>query len=326
MQKFQPTCTLPSSSRHFVEAPDVRGTLNIVWGCVSIILLCTWSMLHLNVPPQFHKGAHGYFSVKSYVFFRKTMWMLFAVLAPEIFVGKALNELLSAAYNKKEMQNYAVQRSDWTLTHSFFANMGGFVLQFRVPDDQGSGTSSSNSRRPSHSTTTSMDLEMAPIDSLVTARGAVISEEDNACSGDKALASEESGNLQSNTATVHPEAGDQRRPQRCRSSQKSLPRTQLPEKPQKKSLNHGFAEHQPPDRPESDPVTIRIRKELQQMVRGARRHHSGLTQLAVLNDKYIVGSTHWSLDDRNARIVNQAIDGFHSKNIANTGTGSPLSV
>jgi len=212
--------------------------------------------------------------------------MLFAVLAPEIFIGKALNELLSAVYNKKEMQNYAVQSSDWTLTHSFFANMGGFALQFRAPEDQGSDTSSPHSRHPSHSTTTSIDLEIARIDTLVTARDAVISEEDNACSGDKALASEDSGNLQSNTAIVHPGAGDQRRPQRYRSSQKSLPRTQLPEKPQKKSLNHGFAEHQPPDRPESDPVTIRIRKELQQMVRGARRHHSGLTQLAVRRQIY----------------------------------------
>jgi hypothetical protein len=73
--------------------------------------------------------------------------------------------------------------------------MGGFILQFRVPDEQGSGISSSHSRRPSHSTTTSMDLEMAHIDSLITVRGAVISEEDNVCSEDKALASEESGNL-----------------------------------------------------------------------------------------------------------------------------------
>ncbi|PMD13348.1 hypothetical protein NA56DRAFT_737563 [Hyaloscypha hepaticicola] len=148
MQKFQPNCTLPSSSPHFVEVPNVRGTLNIVWGCISIILSCTWSMLHLNVPPQFHKGAHGYFWAKSYAFLQKTMWMLFAVLAPEIFVGKALNELLSAVYNKKEMQNYAVQSSDWTLTHSFFANIGGFVLQFRAHEDQESDTNSSNSRRP----------------------------------------------------------------------------------------------------------------------------------------------------------------------------------
>jgi hypothetical protein len=322
MQKFQPNCTLPSSSPRFVEAPDVRGTLNLVWGCISIILLCTWSMLHLNIPPQFHKGAHGYFWVKSYVFLQKTMWMLFAVLAPEIFVGKALNELLSAVYNKKEMQNYAVQSSDWTLTHSFFANMGGFVLQFRAPEDQGSDISSSHSRRPSHSATTSMDLEMARIDSIVTARDGVLSEEDNACSGDKALASEESGNPQSNNATVHAEAGDQRRAQRCCSSQRSLPRTQIPDKTQKKCLNHGFAEYQPPDRPESDAVAIRIREELQQMARDGLRHHSGLAQIAVLNGRYIVGSTHWSLDDRNARRVEQAIDGFHSKNIAITGTGS----
>ena len=60
-------------------------------------------MLHLNVPLQFHKGVYGYFWVKSYVFLRKTIWMLFAVLVPKIFVGKALNELLSAVYNKKEI-------------------------------------------------------------------------------------------------------------------------------------------------------------------------------------------------------------------------------
>jgi hypothetical protein len=250
------------------------------------------------------------------------MWMLFAVLAPEMFVGKALNELLSAVYNKKEMQKYAVQSSDWTLTHSFFANMGGFALQFPAPEDH-QIQANSHSRRPSHSITTPIELEIARIDTLITARDAVILEEDYACSGDKALASEESGNLQSNTATVHPGAGDQRIPQRRNSSQQSLPRTQLPENPQKKSLDDGFAKHQPPNRPESDPVTIQIREELQKMAQGALKHHSGLTQLAVLNGKYSVGSTQWSLDDRNARMVKQAIHGFCSKNISNTGTGCP---
>lgn len=63
--------------------------------------------------------------------------MIFTLLAPEFVVGKALSELMSARHYKKEMQAFAATKSGWTLTHSFFANMGGFVLHFKPHDSDG---------------------------------------------------------------------------------------------------------------------------------------------------------------------------------------------
>ncbi|KAK3339896.1 hypothetical protein B0T25DRAFT_523567 [Lasiosphaeria hispida] len=35
-----------------VTSPNVRGALDIVWSCLAILELCTWSILRLNVPMQ----------------------------------------------------------------------------------------------------------------------------------------------------------------------------------------------------------------------------------------------------------------------------------
>ncbi|KAL6835806.1 hypothetical protein J3E69DRAFT_373113 [Trichoderma sp. SZMC 28015] len=47
---FSPNCTLPDETPvGFIQAPNIRTTMQIAWGCFSVILFCTWSIFHLNM-------------------------------------------------------------------------------------------------------------------------------------------------------------------------------------------------------------------------------------------------------------------------------------
>ena len=64
-------------------------------------------------------------------FYKKAKWMLITVAAPELILGKALADRLSAEAQLRQIS--AKADSDgvcWTLTHSYFANMGGFRVHF----------------------------------------------------------------------------------------------------------------------------------------------------------------------------------------------------
>ncbi|KAH0535918.1 hypothetical protein FGG08_007177 [Glutinoglossum americanum] len=80
------------------------------------------------------------------LFFWKVVWMLVTVLAPEYLVSQALAERLSAGWSCEKLRRWAEEDGvEWTMTHSFFADMGGFVIRFTdgTPEAEGgSGTDS----------------------------------------------------------------------------------------------------------------------------------------------------------------------------------------
>lgn len=39
-------------SNGWVDQPNYRGTLNIIWSCLLVILTSTWTVLHVNLPAQ----------------------------------------------------------------------------------------------------------------------------------------------------------------------------------------------------------------------------------------------------------------------------------
>jgi hypothetical protein len=135
MSTFQPNCTLPPTGVNFVRAANARGTLDIAWSSLSVVLLCTWTVLHLNVPAPIR--THGAW-IKLGLMFERTLdklkWMALTVVAPELLFGKALVDCLSASFSKDEMKDLrtkARESNDWSLTHAYIANMGGFALDFR---------------------------------------------------------------------------------------------------------------------------------------------------------------------------------------------------
>ena len=136
---FQTTCSSPPHHVNWVASPQVRGTIDILWSCFSVLLICTWTIQHLSVPPRKEHEGHSwnrhfvtdahYNAFVDDLHYNITKFKLMAVslLAPEYTLAKALAEWLAARDSKGKFA-----RREWTTTHGFFANMRGFVLRFDV--------------------------------------------------------------------------------------------------------------------------------------------------------------------------------------------------
>ncbi|WPH00125.1 Hypothetical protein R9X50_00294800 [Acrodontium crateriforme] len=129
---FSLNCTLPSEVVAIVGSPNARGTWNIVWSCSSIILLCTWSVLHLNVPEQSTpRNAKDRLKRDSIRLLWSGIWMAINILAPEWAFGKAwadyfaVREINPLFDEFKEADGVA-----WSTKHTFLANMGGISINF----------------------------------------------------------------------------------------------------------------------------------------------------------------------------------------------------
>lgn len=131
---FNPTCTIPPDGTNYVSGPNIRGTTSILWNCISIILLCTWNIQSLNIPAsRLHTNSTLYKIWWAILDSRtKIKWMILTVLAPEFLMGMAFHEWRTAKANCNErMSQYADKDGvEWEMIHTYFSNMGGFVLDF----------------------------------------------------------------------------------------------------------------------------------------------------------------------------------------------------
>ncbi|KAK4096211.1 hypothetical protein N658DRAFT_519333 [Parathielavia hyrcaniae] len=129
---FSPNCTLPGHDRGLVASPSVRSTADIVWSCVATLLLCCWSILHLKVPPQFQPTNRSQRNFRAaWLVWRKVKWMCVSILAPEAVLAKAVTDFLAARANTKLIGAFAEEdKVQWTESHSFLADMGGFTIRF----------------------------------------------------------------------------------------------------------------------------------------------------------------------------------------------------
>jgi len=56
--------------------------------------------------------------------------MLVTAIAPELLLGKNLADLLAARSTLPRLQQLAAEdRVPWTLTHTLFADIGGFMIR-----------------------------------------------------------------------------------------------------------------------------------------------------------------------------------------------------
>lgn len=68
LTSFDTNCTLPDHEYNYVQGPNVRGSLQIVWSCLATLIACTYTVLHLNVPVQ-RDGKDG-----AYARYLRTWW------------------------------------------------------------------------------------------------------------------------------------------------------------------------------------------------------------------------------------------------------------
>ncbi|KAI9462136.1 hypothetical protein F5148DRAFT_233524 [Russula earlei] len=97
------------------DDPDgCRSLWHIIWSCAVTILLCTWVSVHPNIPGPDETWPR--------VTLRRIGLMLGALFVPEFMVAWALKQRQVAVDLAKEHEE-----EGWTITHGFFAIMGGFM-------------------------------------------------------------------------------------------------------------------------------------------------------------------------------------------------------
>lgn len=116
--------------RGFVSNPTGRGTFDILQTCILSLVICVWTSLHLDVPPPTYTPKR--------VLERKLDWMVITFFAPEIIAFTAISHHSSAKYWMERInslpQMVEAPCNKWTMTDSFYANMGGYALDFTSSD------------------------------------------------------------------------------------------------------------------------------------------------------------------------------------------------
>lgn len=80
----------------WVEDPNGRGTFGLVVSCLSTLLLCVYSAMHLNLPMYKESSAR-------YIW-RYFKWALIGILGPELVVWMAWRQYISAHTLRNEIR------------------------------------------------------------------------------------------------------------------------------------------------------------------------------------------------------------------------------
>ncbi|KAE9380856.1 hypothetical protein N431DRAFT_540373 [Stipitochalara longipes BDJ] len=122
------------------EVSSTRTVFDILWSCLFTIFACTWTVQHLNVPLQREEcdikpGWKGNVKYALKNFWTSATWMIITILAPEVLISLNTGQLTSAMNIVHRLKALADEDGvPWSLTHSLFANMGGFVVREFVPE------------------------------------------------------------------------------------------------------------------------------------------------------------------------------------------------
>jgi len=105
LQVTAPSCDDPNGCRSLGD---------IIHSCIITILLCTWVSMHPNIPSPDERWPR--------IAVRRVGLMLLALFVPEAVIAWALRQRQAATELAKEHKG-----EGWTITHGFFATMGGFM-------------------------------------------------------------------------------------------------------------------------------------------------------------------------------------------------------
>ncbi|CEI67908.1 unnamed protein product [Fusarium venenatum] len=97
----------------WMPSPDGRGTYDIIFTCLVTTFLCCWTSVYTNIPAP---GDSVWTSIRD-----KLGLACLGLLGPEFIIvhwAKVFGMKISCAGH-----------NHWTITHGFFADMGGFVLR-----------------------------------------------------------------------------------------------------------------------------------------------------------------------------------------------------
>ncbi|EHK24906.1 uncharacterized protein TRIVIDRAFT_30995 [Trichoderma virens Gv29-8] len=132
---FETNCSAPTTLSNYVSAPNTRGTLDILWSSLFTIFSCTWALQHPNIPEQRDGRDPGWFGDLKWDLnglCRSILRMLVTIIAPELIMAMASLDMLEARQDYKGIHEFVVKDEGtctWSLSHIYYANMGGFVIR-----------------------------------------------------------------------------------------------------------------------------------------------------------------------------------------------------
>ncbi|KAF9566516.1 hypothetical protein CPC08DRAFT_99773 [Agrocybe pediades] len=123
--------------------PCPRQRIQIIWTCIATILAASWVSVHPNIPNPKEPAI-----LKT---LRRIEMMIWAIITPELIIFWAMRQWHSARSMEREFARYQrrllrqsgdteltpltrrqtphrMKKVKWTRTHSFFLQMGGFML------------------------------------------------------------------------------------------------------------------------------------------------------------------------------------------------------
>ncbi|KAL6792768.1 hypothetical protein J3E68DRAFT_451181 [Trichoderma sp. SZMC 28012] len=137
MRNFTPECTLPPNGTYsgYVHGVNTRSTLEIVWSCIGIIILSTWSILHLDLPADVVANGTGEWLCKHiYLLWRKVFWMGLKLFSPEFAATGCARKIFATRSNSAMLEQLAhLDGVPWSLKHTILVDMGGIALRFLPP-------------------------------------------------------------------------------------------------------------------------------------------------------------------------------------------------
>ncbi|MCJ1460479.1 hypothetical protein MMC28_010861 [Mycoblastus sanguinarius] len=117
----------------WMPAPNGRGTIDILWSCLSTIFLCVWTVIHLPVP--YYRGEPSRLSeswkppLKKKILQSRLVPALISIVAPEAVVLTAYKDWWMAINITRKYSGRPDSSGEFSLVHGFFLNMGGFCLR-----------------------------------------------------------------------------------------------------------------------------------------------------------------------------------------------------
>lgn len=141
-----------------------RSTFDVLWSCLSVILVCTYKVIHLNLSSSREAEASWDQLLFWKKWLRKLKWMCFMALSPELLLSMALGDFLWSRQNEQRFAQIRANHSPsfspskleanaidcvkeekltsterpksnslpflgWTNVHAHFVNMGGFSIK-----------------------------------------------------------------------------------------------------------------------------------------------------------------------------------------------------
>jgi hypothetical protein len=100
----------------WVSGPNSRSTFDVIWTCFFAIFVCTFTVLHLNVPASTDTHAQ--------ILLRKVKWMVYSIVIPELVTACAFAQYVAARKSVETMAKIEGMK-EWSMRHAFYWNMGG---------------------------------------------------------------------------------------------------------------------------------------------------------------------------------------------------------